>query len=296
MDKPIQQNIDRQLQWPIEQTIHLAEKIPQQYTSRALHNDENLRRTILTNLAVGDQAKLHVTNSSNNKGHQPSFVLQNETPPLSLLFGQTNKDDLDQRKTNPYGISGQIPAIEGKHILGFINMETPAQKSALTTNEMGRTTLYPGNVTKLPNLYGSIAQETNELEAIQNSNSYALIHDSRWINLGFWETIRAHPQGKKINKILDTKIWVSINITATLVAMFADDFMKAVLPKQVKPKRCIQTILLNTSFLLLRRCVLISDNGEKLTYSSTLYVHMFAFLITYYNENFIFDVFPTQFY
>lgn len=233
VEKPTQQNTDRQLQWPIEQTIHFSEKISQQYNSRALVNDEDLRRTILNNLAAGDQAKLHVTNSPNRKGHGPSFVLQNEIPPLSLLFGQTNKDDSDQRRTNPYG---QIPAIEGKNIHGFINIESPAETLSLTTNETGHTTLYPGLLTKLPNLYGAtIAQETNKLEGIESSNSYALIHDGRWINLGFWETIRAHPQGKKINKIMDTKLWVSINIIATLVAMFADDFMKAVLPKQVRP-------------------------------------------------------------
>ena len=52
-------------------------------------------------------------------------------------------------------------------------------------------------------------------------------------NYGFWETIRRHPTGRKINKVLDTTIWVSINILATFIGLFADDFVKSFFPKQV---------------------------------------------------------------
>lgn len=52
-------------------------------------------------------------------------------------------------------------------------------------------------------------------------------------NYGFWETIRRHPSGRKINKVLDTTIWVSINILATFIGLFADDFVKSFFPKQV---------------------------------------------------------------
>jgi len=52
-------------------------------------------------------------------------------------------------------------------------------------------------------------------------------------NYGFWETIRRHPTGRKINKVLDTTIWVSINILASFIGLFADDFVKSLFPKQV---------------------------------------------------------------
>ena len=61
----------------------------------------------------------------------------------------------------------------------------------------------------------------------------ASAQDSAWDNRRFWDGIRRHPKGIRLYAMMESRFWVSINILATFVAMFADDFTKAILPKAV---------------------------------------------------------------
>lgn len=51
------------------------------------------------------------------------------------------------------------------------------------------------------------------------------------VRVGFWETIRTHPKVARLNRAMDSNVWNSIFIVATLVALFADDVVKGFLPK-----------------------------------------------------------------
>lgn len=64
-------------------------------------------------------------------------------------------------------------------------------------------------------------------------HALAVIQDSAWDHRKFWDGIRRHPIGKRLSAMMESRFWVSINILATFVAMFADDLAKAVLPKEV---------------------------------------------------------------
>jgi hypothetical protein len=62
----------------------------------------------------------------------------------------------------------------------------------------------------------------------------ASLHSKHWQTLGFWGALRSYPQALQINQFLDSKLWVTVNILTSFVAIFADDFMKAILPKQAR--------------------------------------------------------------
>lgn len=68
---------------------------------------------------------------------------------------------------------------------------------------------------------GKVALDIHALAAIQ---------DSAWDHRKFWDGIRRHKTGKRLSAMMESSFWVSINILATFVAMFADDLSKAVLP------------------------------------------------------------------
>lgn len=71
---------------------------------------------------------------------------------------------------------------------------------------------------------GKVALDIHALAAIQ---------DSAWDHRKFWDGIRRHPTGKRVSAMMESRFWVSVNILATFVAMFADDLAKAILPKAV---------------------------------------------------------------
>jgi hypothetical protein len=84
-----------------------------------------------------------------------------------------------------------------------------------------------------PAVYKGTRVTTETKNVALDIHVLALVQDSAWDNRRFWDGIRRHPKGKRLYEMMESSFWVSINILATFVAMFADDFTKALLPKAV---------------------------------------------------------------
>lgn len=84
-----------------------------------------------------------------------------------------------------------------------------------------------------PAVYKGTGVTSDTKNVALDVHALASAQDSAWDNRRFWDGIRRHPKGKRLFAMMESRFWVSINILATFVAMFADDFTKAVLPKAV---------------------------------------------------------------
>lgn len=103
---------------------------------------------------------------------------------------------------------------------------------ALRRNTVDERNRKPSSISLPPPGYKGTEMMTDPSKNVAlDIQSLAFIQDSAWDNRKFWDSIRRHPNGKQLHAFLESRLWISINIIATFVAMFANDFTKAILPK-----------------------------------------------------------------
>nr|BCL77501.1 bifunctional adenylyl cyclase/cAMP phosphodiesterase [Anthoceros agrestis] len=163
---------------------------------------------------------------------------QNNDLPLSLLFGTASKEDsIIMVSDTARGTPLKESILHSK--LQLVVKPTDSTSTCITSNikNLSQSQLgeYPAFV---------ISHSCSKLEG-KEGNKVLTICCHR-----LWTTLRKYTRIMKLNKALDSKAWVSIIISATLIALFIDDFTKALLPKEADVYETHLLIICFTLFVL----------------------------------------------
>jgi hypothetical protein len=164
-----------------------------------------------------------------NRHH--STAVQNTEFPLSLLFGQTMTDDRENNIVSGRGF-GRTRSFRVS-IQQTAKVNGSKQKPHVILNNFFQPVAQPDR--KVMGGQLSAIHSKKDSKLVGDVSRLASLHSQHWQQTrGFWGALRSYPQALQINQFLDSKLWVTVNILASFVAIFADDFMKAILPKQAR--------------------------------------------------------------
>ncbi|KAJ7521969.1 hypothetical protein O6H91_19G076900 [Diphasiastrum complanatum] len=152
-------------------------------------------------------------------GLLPSFSSQER--PVSLLFGTPVQNYLPKLDSNVKG-NASLRSTSLK-----LNRLPSSRLSMMSRHSLDSLPIAESSIRSESSIVssygdGTLDSKRNSLESIEDIG-----------RTGFWENIRSNSYSMWLNRALDSNIWMSINIPATLVAIFAGDFIRAVLPKKV---------------------------------------------------------------
>jgi len=227
-DKSLQRPSDRTTLWPIERAILASESPSQKRGSKTINLDQNVQTLITKAANLAEKRKSNNGALAVKANRHHSTAVQNTEFPLSLLFGQTMTDDRENNIVSGRGF-GRARSFRVS-IQQTAKVNGTKQKPHVILNNFFQPVAQPGR--KVMGGQLSAIHSKKDSKLVGDVSRLASLHSKHWQTLGFWGALRSYPQALQINQFLDSKLWVTVNILTSFVAIFADDFMKAILPKQ----------------------------------------------------------------
>lgn len=147
------------------------------------------------------------------QSHTNQISIQNDLP-LSLLFGLATKEDSTSVLSEAARVTPLRESILHRKLQHSTQM-TMSRSSSLMLPSKITSEFQPKHSSTYSLLSLSLKNENHE-------------HNRKTLSV----MVKTHPFFTNINHALDSTIWTSIIIIATLFALFADDVTKALLPKE----------------------------------------------------------------